>query len=355
VSKKEAEKMIKVTSIVYKPESALSDPETHYVRIPLDSANLVAGRGIEGDRKGGNPKRNLNLMSFETLEALRKEGFSTLPGQMGEQIVIEGLDVGKLAEGDRLQIGAQAYVEVVNHRTGCERFEQIQGKSPKLAAGRMGVMAKVLTGGTVAVGDPVKLLNEAAPPENSVHPLTRAEWRAWLEQNHTRKEGIWLVTYKKTTGKPRVEYDESVEEALCFGWIDSKGNKLDEERSLLWFAPRKKGSNWAAPNKVRVKRLIAAGLMTPAGLAKIDAAKADGSWSALDAVEALEVPQDLAAALGSYSVAGQNFEAFPRSAKRAILEWIANAKRPETRAKRIEETARLAQDNIRANQWLAKR
>jgi uncharacterized protein YdeI (YjbR/CyaY-like superfamily) len=188
-------------------------------------------------------------------------------------------------------------------------------------------------------------------PENSVHPLTRTEWRAWLEQNHTRKEGVWLVTYKKATGKPRVEYGESVEEALCFGWVDSKGNKLDEERSLLWFAPRKNGSNWSASNKERVERLIAAGLMAPAGLARIEAAKADGSWNALDAVEALEIPPDLQAVLGSYSAARQNFEAFPRSVKRAILEWISNAKRPETRAKRIEETARLAQENIRANQW----
>jgi uncharacterized protein YdeI (YjbR/CyaY-like superfamily) len=343
--------MIKVASIVYKPESAGADPESRYLRLPLESANLVAGYGIEGDRKGGNPKRNLNLMSFETLEALREEGFYTLPGQMGEQIVIQGLDVGKLATGEQLQIGERACVEVVSHRTGCERFEGVQGKSPTLAAGRLGVMARVVRGGRVAVGDPVNFMQSIALPENAVHPLTRAEWRAWLEQNQARKEGVWLVTYKKTTGKPRVEYDESVEEALCFGWIDSKGNKLDEERSLLWFAPRKVGSNWSASNKERVKRLSAAGLMTPAGLAKIEAAKADGTWNALDAVEALEVPSDLETALGSYSAARQNFEAFPRSVKRGILEWIANAKRPETRAKRVEETARLAQEDIRANQW----
>ena len=343
--------MIKVASIVYKPEGINSDPKIHYVRIPLDSANLIAGYGIEDDRKGGHPKRNLNIMSFETLGALRDEGFSTLPGQMGEQIVVQGLELGELSSGDRLFIGDRACVEVVNQRTGCQRFEQIQGKSPNLATGRMGVMAKVVTGGTVVVGDLVKLLPVAVRPENSIHPKTTAEWRAWLGQNHTRTEGIWLITYKKATGKPRVEYNESVEEALCFGWIDSKGNKLDEERTMLWFAPRKAGSNWSGSNKERAERLISAGLMTPAGLAKIEAAKADGSWNALDAVEALEIPPDLEAALGSYRAAGQNFEAFPRSVKRAILEWIANAKRPETRAKRIEETARLAQENIRANQW----
>lgn len=158
--------MIKVTSIVYKPENIISDPSTHYVRVPLEVANLLAGYGIEGDRKGGNPKRNLNLMSFETLAALGEEGFSTLPGQMGEQIVIQGMEMGKLAPGDRLQIGAQACVEVINQRTGCQRFEQIQGKSPKLASGRMGVMAKVVTSGKVAVGDPITLLPFMGEPES---------------------------------------------------------------------------------------------------------------------------------------------------------------------------------------------
>lgn len=150
--------MNSVTSIVYKPESTGSDPEDHYIRAPLNSANLIAGYGIEGDRKGGSPKRNLNIMSFETLEALREEGFSTQPGQMGEQIVIHGFDVGELAVGAQLQIGDQACVEVVSHRTGCQRFETIQGKSPQLAAGCMGVMAKVVTGGRIAVGDAVKML-----------------------------------------------------------------------------------------------------------------------------------------------------------------------------------------------------
>lgn len=188
-------------------------------------------------------------------------------------------------------------------------------------------------------------------PDNSIHPKNRAEWRAWLEQNHTRKEGIWLISYKKATGKPRFEYDEAVEEALCFGWIDSKPNKLDEERSLLWFAPRKLKTGWSKLNKERVERLIEQGLMMPAGLAKVEAAKQDGSWNALDAIEALEIPPDLEEALTTYSEAKQNFEAFPRSVKRGILEWIAAAKKPETRAKRVVETAQLAAQNLRANQW----
>ena len=188
-------------------------------------------------------------------------------------------------------------------------------------------------------------------PSNSIHPLTRAEWRAWLAENHTRAEGIWLVSYKKATGKPRFEYDEAVEEALCFGWIDSKPNKLDEERSLLWFAPRKAKTGWSKPNKERVEKLLAAGAMTPAGLAKVEAAKADGTWTALDSIEALEIPPDLAAALAAYPTATAYFDAFPRSAKRGILEWISTAKTPQTRAKRIEETSRLAAENQRANQW----
>lgn len=188
-------------------------------------------------------------------------------------------------------------------------------------------------------------------PPNSVHPKTRAAWREWLLHNHARNQGIWLISYKKATGKPRVEYEEAVEEALCFGWIDSKGHKLDEERSMLYFAPRKGGTGWSRPNKERVKKLTQAGLMMPAGLAKVEVAKRDGSWNALDAVEALEVPADLAAALAAEGVARQYWEAFPRSVKRAILEWISNAKKPETRAKRIGETARLAAENKRANQW----
>lgn len=189
------------------------------------------------------------------------------------------------------------------------------------------------------------------PPPNSTHPLSRAEWRAWLETNHTQTEGVWLIYYKKTSGKPRVTYEESVEEALCFGWIDSVANKLDEERSMQWFTPRKPGSGWSRPNKERVERLLAAGLIMPAGLAKIEAAQQDGAWSKLDAIEALEMPTDLAAALAENPPAADYFEAFPRSVKRGILEWITNAKKPETRAKRIEETARLAAQNIRANQW----
>jgi uncharacterized protein YdeI (YjbR/CyaY-like superfamily) len=162
---------------------------------------------------------------------------------------------------------------------------------------------------------------------------------------------VWLIYYKKAINKPRVAYEEAVEEALCFGWIDSKPNRLDDERSMLWFGPRKPGSGWSKPNKERVERMISAGLMRPQGLAKVEAARQDGSWVALDAVEALEIPFDLESALAAQDSARENFEAFPRSVKRGILEWIVNAKKPETRARRVEETARLAAQNVRANQW----
>lgn len=173
-------------------------------------------------------------------------------------------------------------------------------------------------------------------------------------KNHTRSTGVWLVSFKKGTGKPRFDYNDSVEEALCFGWVDSKPNKLDEERTMLWFAPRKGKTGWSKPNKERVERLVKAGLMHTTGMAKVEQAKSDGSWSLLDAVEELHVPQDLQEALIALPPAEENFLNFPRSAKRGILEWVLQAKRPETRAVRVQETARMAQLNQRANQWRAK-
>ncbi|MEM7788576.1 MAG: YdeI/OmpD-associated family protein [Bacteroidota bacterium] len=188
-------------------------------------------------------------------------------------------------------------------------------------------------------------------PDNSTHPASRAEWRAWLKTHHTRGEGVWLILNKKASGKPRLTPDEIVEEAVAFGWIDSVPRKLDAERSMLWVAPRKPGSNWSRLSKERAERMLAAGLVSEAGRAVIEAAKADGSWTALDDVENLVVPDDLAAALDAHPPARAHWDAFPRSPRRGILEWILTAKRDATRARRIEETARLAQQNKRANQW----
>lgn len=189
------------------------------------------------------------------------------------------------------------------------------------------------------------------PPANSVHPKSRAAWRGWLEKHHTRTDGVWLISYKRASGKPRIEYEAIVEEALCFGWIDSTANTLDAERSMLWMAPRRPRSIWASTNKRRVERLVREGLMMPAGLAKVEAARRDGSWEALDAVERLEVPDDLAAALDDEPEARRHFSAFPPSARKQILYWISSARRPETRERRIRETVRLAAQNIRANEW----
>ncbi len=134
-----------------------------------------------------------------------------------------------------------------------------------------------------------------------VHADDRATWRAWLEANHASARGAWLVTWRAGRGHPALAYEDAIEEALCFGWVDSTGGRFDEDRGRLYFAPRKARSAWAATNKARVERLIAAGLMRPAGLAAIELAKANGSWTVLDPVERLEVPADLAAALEAHA------------------------------------------------------
>jgi uncharacterized protein YdeI (YjbR/CyaY-like superfamily) len=192
-------------------------------------------------------------------------------------------------------------------------------------------------------------------PTESIQPKSILEWNQWLERNHSRANGIWLITFKQATGRPRIFYDDAVESALCFGWIDSKPRTLDAERSMLWFSPRKKGSAWSKRNKERVEKLVAANRLHEAGLAKIEEAKQDGSWIKLDSVEALEIPSDLRKAFKSNLDSNSNFDAFPRSTKRAILEWIGNAKTEATRAKRVSETATLAAENIRANQWTKKK
>jgi uncharacterized protein YdeI (YjbR/CyaY-like superfamily) len=184
-----------------------------------------------------------------------------------------------------------------------------------------------------------------------VEVTSQGAWREWLAANHGTSPGVWLVTYKKAEGDRYVPYDATVEEALCFGWIDSKSRALDERRSMLLMTPRKRGSGWSRPNKERLERLFAAGLMAPAGVAVVEAAKADGSWTALDEIENLVEPPDLSAALDAMPAARASWDGFPRSAKRALLEWISLAKRAETRAKRIEETATRAARGERANQW----
>ena len=183
-----------------------------------------------------------------------------------------------------------------------------------------------------------------------VHPKTKGEWRHWLQRNHADEKGAWLVTYKKATGKPRVEYADAVGEALCFGWVDSNSKTLDEQRSMLMFTPRNPKSAWSKPNKERIERLTKEGRMEEAGSHAVAVAKANGAWNALDSVEALIVPPDLVKALGRNKKAKQHFDAFPPSAKKQILWWIESAKRDETRQRRVSETVRMAAQNVRANQ-----
>ena len=175
-----------------------------------------------------------------------------------------------------------------------------------------------------------------------VQPADRAAWRAWLAEHHDSSPGVWVVTWKRSTGRPVLEYGDLVEEALAYGWIDSTARGLDDERTMLHFGPRKVGSGWSRPNKERIDRLLAAGLMAGPGLAVLERAYADGSWTLLDDVENLVVPPDLAAAFDRHPGAAAGWEAFPRSVKRAALERLVHAKRPATRAARIQEIARKA-------------
>jgi uncharacterized protein YdeI (YjbR/CyaY-like superfamily) len=191
-------------------------------------------------------------------------------------------------------------------------------------------------------------VGRAAP---RIEVRSRAEWRAWLEAHHRQAEGVHVVTFKKGRG-PHVPYGDIRDEALCFGWIDSRPGKVDADRSMIFVSPRRPGGKWSTINKARVAALDSEGRMAPAGLERVEAAKQDGTWEALDAAHALMVPDDLAAALAGQGAADA-FAAFPASARRGILEWIAAAKRPETRAQRVEETAAKAARGERANDWRA--
>ena len=184
-----------------------------------------------------------------------------------------------------------------------------------------------------------------------VHPETSQEWRAWLQSHHDDEPpGAWVVSWKRATGRPAVSYEALVEEALAFGWIDSTAATVDDERSMLWFTRRRRGSGWARSSKERIARIEADGRMTEAGRAMIEAARADGSWTLLDDVENLVVPPDLSVALAGRAGAREQWEAFSPAVRRNILGWIAQARRPATRADRIEETAARAAVGERAHE-----
>lgn len=178
------------------------------------------------------------------------------------------------------------------------------------------------------------------PP--SIIAESRAQWRQWLADNHATEIRVWLRIYKKNSGIPSVTYDEAVDEALCFGWIDSPVKKGDAQYYLQYFARRKPKSNWSGVNKGKVANLTAAGLMAEAGMAMVRLANETGPWTALDELEGGIIPPDLRVALAAKPLADRYFNAFPRSARRGILEWLLNAKTLATRTRRITEIVEKA-------------
>jgi uncharacterized protein YdeI (YjbR/CyaY-like superfamily) len=178
-------------------------------------------------------------------------------------------------------------------------------------------------------------LPESEDGHPQVYAADRATWRSWLETHGETSAAVWLVYYKKDSDLPSITWNEAVEEALCFGWIDSKAKPIDDLRYRQYFSPRKPKSVWSKINKASIERLVADGLMREPGLRAIERAKANGSWSALDDVEALVIPDDLAAAFAAAPGTRDGFDRLSRTNRRIILQRIATAKRPDTRARRI--------------------
>lgn len=179
------------------------------------------------------------------------------------------------------------------------------------------------------------------------YPMSLADWQEWLEKNHLSSNSVWLVFYNKDSGKKSISWSESVDVALCFGWIDSKKIRIDEEKSHQFFSKRKANSTWSKINKEKVRQLIDKGLMTEAGYKCIETAKQNGSWTILDDVEELVIPKDLGEALGNISGAKEYFENLSKSVKKAILQWLVLAKRPDTRQKRLDEIVESASQKLK--------
>lgn len=186
---------------------------------------------------------------------------------------------------------------------------------------------------------------------DTFYPKNRQEWRDWLHENHNKKQSVWLIYYKKKSNKPTVIYSEAVEEALCFGWIDSRAKPIDEVRFMQFFCKRKPKSVWSKVNKEKIERLTQAGLMAKAGFESIEIAKQNGYWSILDDVEALIIPADLEVELDKLPIAKTNFLNFSRTDKRNILQWIRLAKKDETRINRINEIVTFALQNLKPKQF----
>lgn len=199
------------------------------------------------------------------------------------------------------------------------------------------------------------MINDVKDGVKTFYAKSTLAWREWLSKHHKSEKSVWLKIFKKGSGVKSVKYDSAVNEALCFGWVDSKVNKGDDKFYYQFFAKRNPKSNWSRINKEKVKRLVEQGKMHESGLKMMEIAKSTGTWNALDDVENLIIPSDMKKLFDITPKAFKNWDSFPRSVKRGILEWILNAKRPETRDKRIKETVNLAADNIRANQFERKK
>lgn len=183
------------------------------------------------------------------------------------------------------------------------------------------------------------------------YPESRMEWRRWLEENHVEEQAAWVVFYTKASGKSTITWSEAVDEALCFGWIDSKKIAIDSEKSHQFFSKRKAKSTWSKINKEKIERLINEGLMTSAGLECVEIAKQNGSWTILDEVEELVVPKDFEAALDRYEGATDYFLGLSKSVKKMMLYWLMSAKRPETRQKRLDELVEHASRKTKPKQF----
>lgn len=182
-------------------------------------------------------------------------------------------------------------------------------------------------------------------------PGSRADWRQWLAENHQSKQSIWLVYYKAATKIPSLSWSEAVDEALCFGWIDSTKKTIDEERYMQYFSRRKPSSTWSKINKDKVEHLLQNNLMMQAGLASIETAKQNGTWSLMDDIENLIIPEDLASALNENESAMAFFESQSKSIRKTLMHWVVTAKRAETREKRIAVIAEEAAKGMRPKQF----
>lgn len=182
-------------------------------------------------------------------------------------------------------------------------------------------------------------------------PRSRIEWRKWLEKNHLSEQSIWLVYYKSSTKMASLSWSDAVDEALCFGWIDSTKKTIDEARYMQYFSKRKPNSMWSKINKAKVANLIENNLMTKAGFDSIATAKQNGSWTLLDEVEALVVPEDLKEELAKFKGSMAYFDSLSKSIKKILLHWVISAKRTETRQKRILEIAENASKNLKPKQF----